>query len=470
MSYRGSLPKMLKPPLKGRMDMNPPRMTMPASSSTSIYLRGRHKYDKSTFVSFMRCRCGEELSNENGIKFCKSCEQKERKESSKAISSGLTKSDDYNNHLAFALRNSPDLRHSTVFAAKKPVELTGDRVYITNPNMIQTIDNLRLPIVGVIVNKRTYSIASNYLERTNYSSTPRAGAGHSAFRRPSLTHSRSLSTLLNNPEHTRRRSHTITQPTGSDITSSFRQGQARPNNSVPSAPFSLSDRERELKASPSAGLSDLAEAAKEAYRESEIGRQFERIKPLDRSGEAQGLTERASPFLPPRSLAPSTRRFLSGKSERNGHRMERRRYSGALSHGVHAESTPPPPRPPPLLLPEPVEVPCFTRRDSLGPRIRSVASSGPRNCAQEPSPQRIMAIERVGASMGYLKCFPCEKCGKSFRSSSELKRHSRVHTNERPFACDICNARFKQKSHVKAHRLSIHHVGSNQKKRRRSRG
>mmetsp|Transcript_11405 Transcript_11405/g.15783 ORF Transcript_11405/g.15783 Transcript_11405/m.15783 type:complete len:260 (+) Transcript_11405:27-806(+) len=50
-----------------------------------------------------------------------------------------------------------------------------------------------------------------------------------------------------------------------------------------------------------------------------------------------------------------------------------------------------------------------------------------------------------------LKSWTCSYCSKMFRSRSEFRRHTRVHTGERPFPCSVCNARFKQKSHLKVH-------------------
>lgn len=47
----------------------------------------------------------------------------------------------------------------------------------------------------------------------------------------------------------------------------------------------------------------------------------------------------------------------------------------------------------------------------------------------------------------------CETCGKFFRKKIELQRHSRRHSDKRPFECKECGKRFKAKSHLKVHWL-----------------
>lgn len=47
----------------------------------------------------------------------------------------------------------------------------------------------------------------------------------------------------------------------------------------------------------------------------------------------------------------------------------------------------------------------------------------------------------------------CFHCGAAFSTSSALRKHCRIHTNERPHACTICPKRFIQKFHLKTHML-----------------
>ena len=48
--------------------------------------------------------------------------------------------------------------------------------------------------------------------------------------------------------------------------------------------------------------------------------------------------------------------------------------------------------------------------------------------------------------------YECDFCDKAFRRADDLQVHMRIHTNEKPYECDVCEKRFRQSQHLKAHK------------------
>ena len=61
-----------------------------------------------------------------------------------------------------------------------------------------------------------------------------------------------------------------------------------------------------------------------------------------------------------------------------------------------------------------------------------------------------------------LKSFECNICGKSFATSTNLKRHiASIHSRERKFECETCAKSFKIQSHLKKITLETKNMNAN---------
>lgn len=53
--------------------------------------------------------------------------------------------------------------------------------------------------------------------------------------------------------------------------------------------------------------------------------------------------------------------------------------------------------------------------------------------------------------------YQCDQCGQICLTTSFLRKHKRLHSDERPHKCSVCDAAFKDKAYLKRH--GVKHTG-----------
>ena len=73
---------------------------------------------------------------------------------------------------------------------------------------------------------------------------------------------------------------------------------------------------------------------------------------------------------------------------------------------------------------------------------------------EEEEEEEEITVRKVAKIKRGHECDVCERC---FRESGHLKRHMRIHTNEKPYECDVCDKAFRTSGHLKNHMRTQHH-------------
>lgn len=104
-----------------------------------------------------------------------------------------------------------------------------------------------------------------------------------------------------------------------------------------------------------------------------------------------------------------------------------------------------------------------TNSTSHSTEIKSQSESLVRLVDRHPDGKMVQYNAKLSVNNNGVRMFACTFCDKKFSRPSDMIRHVRTHTKDKPYKCDICNRRFTVKVSLKVH-MHIHNKSNKDNK------